>query len=216
MNYFSYLCGIGTIHILPTKITEDMAYFNSYTDVLDMNFWRELCRRNGTMRRLKKGEWLARRGDRLRYWGIIERGYVKFIAHDDEGDAHITGFAFCNELAGDYLSMVRAEPVKTDIIAATATDVLMCGTDVFNSVFEERPEMRLALAEKLFRQAYTQYLDLHIKSPKERYVALLKRCPTLLHSITLREMASYLQITPTHLSRIRRELTFCGQAAGKP
>lgn len=185
-----------------------MAKFNSYTDILDISLWHEICRREGTLTRFGKGEYLVRKGDRLRRWGFIEKGYFKYEATDEEGDTHITGFAFCNELIGDYLSIVGTEPVKTDIMAAVTSYVLICDIAVIARIFEERPTTRLIFAESLFRQAYIRYLELHIKSPQERYMTLLKRCPRILQDISLKELASFLRITPTHLSRIRRKLTF--------
>ena len=109
---------------------------------------------------------------------------------------------------GDFLSTVNKESVKTNIIAATDAEVIQCPASVLKRQLEHSPALRRALTEGLFRQAYMQYLDLYSSSPKARYLALLKRCPDILQNITLKEMASYLQITPTHLSRIRKELTF--------
>ncbi len=48
--------------------------------------------------------------------------------------------------------------------------------------------------------------DLYRQTSKERYVELLNHCPDIFQHITLKELASYLQITPTHLSRIRKEI----------
>ncbi|WP_434475863.1 Crp/Fnr family transcriptional regulator, partial [Bacteroides acidifaciens] len=103
---------------------------------------------------------------------------------------------------------VNKESVKTNIIAATDAEVIQCSVTVLKHQLANSPELHRILAEGLFRQAYMRYLDLHGSSPKARYLALLKRCPDILQNITLKEMASYLQITPTHLSRIRKELTF--------
>lgn len=55
----------------------------------------------------------------------------------------------------------------------------------------------------------SRYLDMFRLTPEERYQKLLERCPDLLQQVSLREIASYLGITPTHMSRIRRRLTFC-------
>lgn len=43
-------------------------------------------------------------------------------------------------------------------------------------------------------------------TPEERYVKLLERYPEVLQLISLKEIASYLKITPVHISRIRRKL----------
>lgn len=185
-----------------------MSKFNTYTDSVDLSAWHELCMAEGKLRHFRKGEVFAGRGKKLRYFGLVVKGYFKYVVTDTEGDSHITGFTFGNELVGDFLSIVSGETVKTNIIAACNADVMLCHADVLRRNIGHYYNLRCMMAESLFRQAYNLYIELHVKSPKERYLALLKRCPDILQNITLKEMSSFLQITPTHLSRIRRELTF--------
>lgn len=173
-----------------------------------MAFWRDICYQKGILKCFQKGESFACCGDTIKYWGFIRKGYFKYIVTDTCGEEHITGFVFSGCPVGDFLSAVSGQPVKSNIIAATKTEVMMCPAAEFKHLLEKSPMQRQILTESLFRQAYTQYLDLYRLSPKERYLALLKRCPDILQNITLKELASYLQITPTHLSRIRKELTF--------
>ena len=63
-------------------------------------------------------------------------------------------------------------------------------------------------AEQLFLQTFSRYLDIYRKTPEERYRDLLQRCPELLQVLPLKEVASYLRITPTTMSNIRRRITF--------
>jgi len=94
------------------------------------------------------------------------------------------------------------------IIAATNVEVLVCDCEIVNKIFNEDRELHQLFSDSLFHDCYTQYLDIHRLSPKERYIALLKRCPDILQNITIGEVASYLNVTPTYLSRIRKEITF--------
>lgn len=43
---------------------------------------------------------------------------------------------------------------------------------------------------------------------EERYLQLLKKCPEILQMVPLKEIASYLKITPIHMSRIRHKQSF--------
>lgn len=190
-----------------------MANFNSYIDVLDMDFLREYCSQKGNLKHYKKGEVFIWCGDTLKYWGFILKGYFKYTITDAEGHEHVTGFTFSNSLVGDFLSIVNKEPAKTNIIAMTDTDIIRCPLSVMDGLFRSKPVLRQIMAESLFRQAYMQYLELHSLSPKARYLALLKRYPDILQNTTLKELASYLQITPTHFSRIRKELTFADKTS---
>lgn len=186
-----------------------MANFNSYIDGLDMNFWRDICAREGQLHHYKKGEYFLKCGEMSKYvWGFVKEGYFKYIVVDSDDNEYITGLAFSDTPVGDYLSLVKRCPALTDIVAATDAAVWVCNREVVDRVFEADPELHGGVADSLFGQAYQNFLSLYRQSPKERYLDLLRHCPYILQNITLKELASYLQVTPTHLSRIRREITF--------
>lgn len=185
-----------------------MSGFNSYTYELDLSVWRELFLSKGSPMRFRKGEIFVRHGKRLRYCGFVLSGTFKYTIADSNGNIHVVGFVFSDDLLGDFMSIIRQSPAKTNIVAATDAEVMVCDISVVRTMLDNKPDLRNKMTENLFCQAYELFLEQHVKSPKDRYVALLKRCPDILQNISLKEMASYLNITPTHLSRIRRELTF--------
>lgn len=53
-----------------------------------------------------------------------------------------------------------------------------------------------------------KHTEIYRLTPEERYKELLERCPDILQLISLKEVAYYLKITPVHMSRIRRKITF--------
>ncbi len=186
-----------------------MTNFNPYIDKIDMDFWRELCVKEGKLCHYKKGEHFLRRGETTKnVWGFILKGYFKYSVADSDGNMHITGFAFCNTPIGDYLSLTLKTPVAADIIAATDAEVLVCGRSIIDELFESDPKLHHVISDALCQQTYNRFLNLYCQSAKERYMQILEDCPDILQNITLKELASYLQITPTYLSRIRKEITF--------
>lgn len=184
-----------------------MANFNSYLDNVDLNFWRELCAKGGKLHSYRKGEYFLHQGENTRYWGFIKKGYFKYSVIDSEGNIHITGFAFCNTPIGDYSSLMAKTPVLTDIIAAMDSEVYVCDRNMLDGLFKKDPKLHNAISDGLFLQTYERFLNIYSLSAKERYIHLLGSCPDILQNITLKELASYLRITPTHLSRIRKEIT---------
>ena len=60
----------------------------------------------------------------------------------------------------------------------------------------------------LFLQVYTQHLDSYRLTVKEQYIQLLYRCPQIVQQINLKDIASFLRVTPTTISKIRKEITF--------
>lgn len=116
-----------------------MTDFNPYVDKIDINFWRDLCSKEGELRHYKKGEYFLQRGERKKCnWGFIKQGYFKYSVTDAEGNANITGFAFCNSPIGDYPSLIKETPVATDIIAATDADVFVCTKNIIDELFSKK------------------------------------------------------------------------------
>lgn len=58
----------------------------------------------------------------------------------------------------------------------------------------------------LFSEIYSRHLELYRKTPTERYLDLIILYPQILDVVSLRDIASYLLVTPVYLSRIRKNL----------
>ena len=64
------------------------------------------------------------------------------------------------------------------------------------------------IAENLFTQTYSRFLDHYRYDARERYERLLARCPLIVQQLSLRDIASFLNVTPKTISQIRRDITF--------
>jgi len=51
-----------------------------------------------------------------------------------------------------------------------------------------------------------RYLELYRKTPTEWYLNLISSCPQIFDIVSLKDIASYLLVTPVYLSRIRKNL----------
>lgn len=185
-----------------------MENFNTYLSDLDMIFWRNLFAMNGELRHYKKGDYFCRIGEKTHLFGFIKTGIFKYAVTNSEGEERITGFTFDDTPVGDYLNLVTNSESRNDIVALSNAEVFVCNSSMVEDVLRQNPKLHAKVADRLLMQAYDRFLDLYRKSPKERYLDLLVECPEIFQRISLKDLASYLQITPTHLSRIRREITF--------
>ncbi len=61
-------------------------------------------------------------------------------------------------------------------------------------------------SEKLFRQVYDRLIESYTVAPIHRYEQLLSKYPELFEMFQLKDIASFLRITPGHLSRLRKEI----------
>ena len=163
------------------------------------------------MTQYAKGDYFVKVGEKSRYIAYVECGYFNYIIHNSsEGKDYITGFAFEGEFVGDYPNCLSGKTSEVAIVAGTSCKVLLLAGEELRKLLDSdgMRELRQAISDNLFSQVYTQYLDTFRMTTRERYKCLLLRCPAIVQSINLKDIASYLRVTPTTISSIRREITF--------
>lgn len=188
-----------------------MGLFNQYISNIDINFFKQICLKHGQIHRYKRKEHLTKEGEVFPFWGFVKSGIIKYSCINEfENKQYNVGFSFPNEFVADYPTCLYNMPSELSIQALTPCEVYICSSELLKERFEETIEnqhIARTAAEQLFFQTYARYLDMYKLTPEERYVKLLERYPEVLQLIPLKEIASYLKITPVHISRIRRKLT---------
>ena len=182
---------------------------------IDIKVLREFCEREGKMVEYRKGEQLERDGDPARWFGFVTEGCFKYVTHGISDDKeHITWFSFEGEFAGDYPACLDGGPALTTIEAMMPTRILRVSGEQLVDFFRqdaEKMELRSVIAEHLLSQARACYLDLHRATARERYELLLQRCPGIVEYLDLQDIASFLNVHPNTVSKIRRDITFGGK-----
>lgn len=184
-----------------------MPKFNLYDQKIDFAAIKEACREKGTHTHYAKDEPFVQQGYVGKYLGVVESGYFKYVTLTSSGDEAVVGFAFEGEIVADYYNSFNGLPSEITIKAGTEAEVSQIRTaearELFYSVYHDSLS---SINGALFSEIYARYLELHRKTPTERYLDLIKLYPGLLATVSLRDIASYLLITPTYLSRIRKNL----------
>ena len=179
---------------------------------LDIQMLREFCEREGEAVTYHKGDQLEREGDPARWLAFITEGCFKYVNHGIRDDkAHITWFSFEGEFAVDYPTFLYGRPSQTTIEAMMHSRVLRVTGEQLKQFFYQSKEMmklRALVAEHILSQFRSRYLGLHCATPRERYKMLMLRCPGIVEHLDLQDIASFLNITPQMLSKIRKEITF--------
>ena len=123
-------------------------------------------------------------------------------------------FLFEGEFAGDYPACLDGGPALTTIEAMVPTRIIRVSGEQLVDFFRqdaEKMELRSVIAEHLLSQARACYLDLHRATARERYELLLQRCPGIVEHLALQDLASFLNVHPNTVSKIRRDITFGGK-----
>lgn len=189
-----------------------MNSFNSYTKGLDLSLLRTYCNEHGRRVQYNRNCQLVKEGETSRYIGLVERGFFKYMVRNvTEQKDFITGFAFAGEFVGDFPNCLHHRPANVSIVAGTSCEVCLIDGEDLRRLFDTDPKMKnleQTVFNHLFAQVYSQYLESYRMTSRERYNNLLQRCPEIVQKINLKDIASYLRVTPTTISNIRRELTF--------
>lgn len=160
--------------------------------------------------RFKKGDYLLRAGHVAKEYYCIEHGMVRSYVTDYNGNDITTGFSGKNELVVDVFSLFHSSPAKEDIQALSDIDAWKIDFEKFQELYHTFKGFnewgRAWMSQSLFmikQRAISMITD----SASERYLELLQQRPDLLSHIPLKYIATYLGITDTSLSRIRKELS---------
>ena len=179
---------------------------------LNLQMLRECCEREVEEIVYRKGDQLEREGDLARWFAFVTEGcfkYVKYGVSDDK--AHITWFSFESEFVCDYPTFLYGRPSQATIEVMVPSRVLRVTGQQLEQFFNQNMEtmkLRVMIGEHILSQFRSRYLELHCTTLRERYEMLLQRCPRIMKFLDLQDIASFLNVHPNTVSKIRRDITF--------
>ncbi len=138
---------------------------------------------------------------------FVVKGLIRVIIQGPDGVEHSVHFAMENQFIADYASFIRQVPSVSVLQAIEPTEVVVLPRSLIEWGYQH-----LAQGDRLGRfiaEFYFVYHDnrinnLYARSPKERYDSLEEVFPGIFQRVPQHMIASYLGITPVHLSRLKR------------
>jgi CRP-like cAMP-binding protein len=186
--------------------------FNTYKEGLDLEALRCYCIEHGEKRTFLRGETLEDVGEPAQWVAFVERGCFKYMVHnDEEGKDYCTGFAFEDEFVADFPYCLDGDASEVTIEADMPCEVRVISGAELQRLFDTDPamaKMDVRILKNLFKMVYRRDLDHYRYTARGRYRRLLERCPDIVQRLSLKDIASFLNITPVYLSKIRKEITF--------
>ena len=157
----------------------------------------------------KKGEKLVTLEKKTYDMFFIKKGITRSYYIDEKGKSH-TRFLFVHPQAfGSLASLILDAPSTMTHEALTDCIVLKGDYREFKKLASTNLEISnlyWSLLENGFIMMDKRNRELSSLDAKQLYLKLLEEKPQILKSIPLNHIASYLNITPVQLSRIRRDL----------
>ncbi len=161
-----------------------------------------------TQVKFKKNDFLVRAGDVTNYYYFLESGFVRSYAIDLEGNDITSKFYSRQDIVIDWHSYFLKTPCKEFIQALTDIVVWKITFSDFMKLFSIeafREVGRTKLVNDYF--GLKNHTVAMITEPaKDRYKQLIKDKPDIALNAPLKHIATYLGITDTSLSRIRKEI----------
>lgn len=148
-------------------------------------------------------------GDICRRIAYINKGTTRTFTIDEKGREHILYFSFEDWLIGDQESLFTQEPGLWNIQAVEDCELFYISKADMDTLEDEIPKLKEWHRVKHFRNHFaTLHLLAEIKTltHEERYCQLIDKHPEVFQRVPLQHIASYLDIEPQSLSRLRKRL----------
>lgn len=186
-----------------------MVNFNKYMNEIDFSGIKKHFLEKGKSVKLEKKDYFVRQNESCKYVGFVESGIFRYTCTDNTDNEPVVGYSFTEDFVCDYPSLIKRSGALTNIQAVTDCSVYVLSAKELNDFWETSMDTQRfgrLVAEEHFVEIYERLLGFYCDTPKQRYIALLQRCPNLLQYITLKEIASFLGVTPETVSHIRKKL----------
>ncbi|RRA97558.1 Crp/Fnr family transcriptional regulator [Larkinella rosea] len=158
---------------------------------------------------LPKGRFFLEDGRKATQIGFLTDGVMRAFYRNREGVEYNKHFFVPGSFIGGYASLITGKP--NQIWQQSLTDCRLLVTDFasFSALYDTAPDLERAarlLAERFFVQKEEREIELVLSDAQTRYELFQQQFPGLEQRIPQYHIASYLGVTPTQLSRIRRKM----------
>lgn len=159
---------------------------------------------------LKKKQFLLQKGEYSNHMRFIADGCLKLFDIDDAGNEHVLQFGIKGWWMNDLYAYLTQQPATYYMQAITGSVVLQVHRDRLNELFDQ-----IHMMDRFFRiKTQNGYVALQertmhamSKTAEQRYADFVSRYRTIEQQIPQYMVASYLGVTPEHLSSIRKKMS---------
>ena len=158
---------------------------------------------------ISKGAYFLKEGPRSQDYLFLEKGIMRSFLFDTDGMEVTTNFYTSGNVVFEAASFFQRVPSQENIVAITDCTGWKLSFEELNALFHALPAFRetgRAILVKNFVSLKMRTLSMINKTAEQRYAALLSSHPEIFQHVPLKYIASYLGITDTSLSRIRKEM----------
>lgn len=163
-----------------------------------------------TVKTVTKKDYYLRAGECCHSKAYLNKGCARNFVLDEQGHERILFFAFEDWWLGDFDSYYSGKPATNYIQLLEDSELLVISKENFQKAEKEISKLTQWYTFKMLRSASAsrnRIEEMKTLSAEERYLKLIENQPHIFQRIPLQHIASYLNIEPQSLSRMRNRLT---------
>ncbi len=138
---------------------------------------------------------------------FINKGLIRVLITDNEGIEHTVHFALENQFIADYSNFIQVQPSIYSLQTLEETEVVILPRTTIEWGYKnltDGQKMGRLIAEYYFIYQDNRIKNLYVRTPKHRYERITDVFPNIHNRVPQHMIASYLGITPIHLSRLKK------------
>ncbi len=161
-----------------------------------------------TPKNFRKNDWFLKEGQVSNEYLFLDSGYLRAFAYDTAGHDITTAFYSPKQVVFEVSSFFNRTVSRENIQALTDGAGWFITYAQLNQLFHALPEFRefgRSVLVKGYASLKTRMLATITETAEERYGHLLQSNPEIFQQVPLKHIATYLGITDSSLSRIRKD-----------
>lgn len=158
-------------------------------------------------KKIKKNEFVLREGEICSDLIFVQKGCLRLYYIQEDVEVSVW-FALKHSSAIEIYSFISETPTNYFLQAIEETEILYLPKTALNKLYATHPKMQEMMRkfwEDVILHLLERFTALQKDTAEQRYLDLLEK-PDLLQSIPQKYLASFIGVTPTSLSRIKKNI----------
>jgi hypothetical protein len=160
------------------------------------------------IKQFKRKDWVQLANITPKNTYFINKGLVRFVITDKEGKEHNTHFSLEEQFSGDYASFLLEIPSLYAIQALEDVEIVVIPRKAVMWCYDHMKSgdrLGRLIAESFFVYQDGRIRNRYVRKPNARYDAITQLFPDIHNRVPQHMIASFLGITPVHLSRLKKQ-----------
>lgn len=189
------------------KMKELLTYINTISPIKEDTF--DELQKIFKPLQLYKNDFFVKEGEYAQHIGFLKKGVVRAFFLNQEGKEYSKQFFVGPSIIGAYASLITKQHNKIAQQALTDCEILVANfseVEKLYTKFHDLERLGRKIAEFYFLEKELKEIEMALLDADKRYLIMRERFPTIETIVPQYYIASYLGISPTQLSRIRKQL----------